>query len=87
MYFNALRLQQRVPIKKNLTPLASSRLRRSIGKFQFLLPKPNPMPVYTSMSIIIPAAKYPIALTLYDPGGGGGFKSPPPPSDFLLSRI
>ena len=50
MYFNAPRLQQRVPIKKFLvehapqTPLASSRLRRSIGKFQFLAAKPNPMP-------------------------------------------
>ena len=43
MYFNASRLQQRVPIKKK-TPLASSRLRRSIGKFQFLWAKPNPMP-------------------------------------------
>ena len=27
------------------TPLASLRLRRSIGKFQFLWTKPNPMPV------------------------------------------
>ena len=52
MYFNAPRLQQRVLIKKNFlgehapqTPLASSRLRRSIGKFQFLWAKPNPMPV------------------------------------------
>ena len=52
MYFNAPRLQQRVPIKKNFlgehapqTPLASSRLRRSIDKFQFLWAKPNPMPV------------------------------------------
>ena len=26
------------------TPLASSRLRRSIGKFQFFAAKPNPMP-------------------------------------------
>ena len=26
------------------TPLATSRLRRSIGKFQFLWAKPNPMP-------------------------------------------
>ena len=26
------------------TPLTSSRLRRSIGKFQFLAAKPNPMP-------------------------------------------
>ena len=26
------------------TPLASLRLRRSIGKFQFLWAKPNPMP-------------------------------------------
>ena len=53
MYFNAPRLQQRVPIKKIFLgehapkpPLASSRLRRSIGKFQFLLAKPNPMPDY-----------------------------------------
>ena len=52
MYFNAPRLQQRVPIKKKSlggpcpqTPLASSRLRRSIGKIQFLWAKPNPMPV------------------------------------------
>ena len=51
MYFNAPRLQQRVPIKKNFfggacpqTPLAGSRLRRSVGKFQFLLAKLNPMP-------------------------------------------
>ena len=50
MDFNASRLQQRVPIKKILggacpqTPLATSRLRRSIGKFQFLWAKPNPMP-------------------------------------------
>ena len=50
MYFNAPRLQQRVPIKKNSwgsmppNPLASSRLRHSIGKFQFLAAKPNPMP-------------------------------------------
>ena len=27
--------------------LATSRLRRSIGKFQFLVPKPNPMPANT----------------------------------------
>ena len=53
MYFNAPRLQQRVPIKKNFlreecpqTPLAGSRLRHSIGKFQFLLAKLNPMPVF-----------------------------------------
>ena len=51
MYFNALRLQQRVHIKKKFlggacpqTPLASSRLCCSIGKFQFLLTKHNPMP-------------------------------------------
>ena len=51
MYFNAPRLQQRVPIRKNFfgehapqTPLANSRLHRSIGKFQFFLTKPNPMP-------------------------------------------
>ena len=52
MYFNAPRLQQRVPIEKKFlgggacpqTPLASSRLRRSIGRFQFLVGKPNPMP-------------------------------------------
>ena len=51
MYFNAPRLQQRVPIKKKIIggacpqiPLATSRLRRSIGKFQFLLAKLNPMP-------------------------------------------
>ena len=51
MYFNAPRLQQRVPIKKNLggggacpqTPLGSRS--RSIGKCQFLLAKLNPMPV------------------------------------------
>ena len=62
MYFNAPRLQHRVPIKKFLggacpqTPLASSRLRRLVGKFQFLLPKPNPMPglgvqVYMSVHV------------------------------------
>ena len=40
--------------KKNLegacpqTPLATSRLRRSIGKLQFLLTKHNPMPVLLS---------------------------------------
>ena len=51
MYFNAPRLQQRVHIKKNFLgehppkpPGLISRLRRSIGKFQFLLAKPNPMP-------------------------------------------
>ena len=50
MYFNAPRLQQRVPIKKFIwgacpqTPLASSRLCRSIGKFQFSLTKHNLMP-------------------------------------------
>ena len=41
MYFSAPRLQQRVPIKKKT--LASSRLCRSIGNFQFLWAKPNPM--------------------------------------------
>ena len=48
MYFNAPRLQQRVSIKKKILvgacPLATSRLRRSVGKFQFLVPKLNPMP-------------------------------------------
>ena len=58
MYFNASRLQQRVPIKKIFlgercpqTPLASSRLRRSIGKFQFLWAKPNPMPGYCDKKV------------------------------------
>ena len=48
MYFNTPRLP---PIKKKFlggacpqTPLANSRLRRSIAKFQFLLSKHNPMP-------------------------------------------
>ena len=50
MYFNAPRLQQRVPIFKKILgsmppdPLATPRLHRSIGKFQFLLTKHNPMP-------------------------------------------
>ena len=30
------------------TPLTRSRLRRSIGKFQFLAAKPNPMPGFRS---------------------------------------
>ena len=52
MYFNAPRLQLRVLIKNNFLggghapkpSLASSRLCCST-KFQFLLAKPNPMPV------------------------------------------
>ena len=50
MYFNDPRMQQRVPSKKVSwgsmppNPLASSRLRRSIAKFQFFFRKPNPMP-------------------------------------------
>ena len=50
MHFNAPRLQQRVHIKKKIlggacpqTPLSHSRLCRSIGKFQFLWAKSNPM--------------------------------------------
>ena len=43
MHFNAPRLQQRVHIKKKI-PLSHSRLCRSIGKFQFLWAKSNPMP-------------------------------------------
>ena len=66
MYFNAPRLQQRVPIKK--TPLASSRLRRSIGKFQFLLAKANPMPdvcVYVRMGVSIYGHDYDYEIDLF----------------------
>ena len=34
-------------------PLAISRLRRSIGKFQFLLTKHNPMPVLFISDVVI----------------------------------
>ena len=49
----------RVPIKKKIlggacpqTPLASSRLHRSIDKFQFLVAKPNPMPGHKNLQRI-----------------------------------
>ena len=65
MYFNAPRLQQRVPIKKHFLGenapkppgLANSRLRRSICKFQFLLAKPNPMPSKQSDVITVKHSK------------------------------
>ena len=50
MDFNASSGSREYLLKKILggacpqTPLATSRLRRSIGKFQFLWAKPNPMP-------------------------------------------
>ena len=48
MYFNAPRMQQRVPIKQfswgGACPPCKLWLRRSIGKFQFFLTKLNSMP-------------------------------------------